>query len=243
MISVATGLIMVFVFRYSSDQKAVRIAKDRLKAHLLALRLYQDQIHVVLQTYGRIVLGTLHYLRLALTPLLVVIVPMTFLIAQLDHYFGSAPITVGQPFLVIAQIANSDGLNEVSLTLPEGLQATAPAVHVPSENKVVWRMVAKQPGDYFASVGLSSQMFSKRVRVGSGLLRLSPARWQGNFWRRMLFSAEPALPENNVVEAIEVQYPARRIAFAGLQWDWIWLFFVLSLISGFLFKSVFGIEI
>ena len=36
-ISLVIGLLMVVVFRYTSDQKAIHIAKDHLKAHLLAL--------------------------------------------------------------------------------------------------------------------------------------------------------------------------------------------------------------
>jgi len=38
-ISLVIGLVMVVVFRYTSDQKAIHVAKDRLKAHLLALRI------------------------------------------------------------------------------------------------------------------------------------------------------------------------------------------------------------
>lgn len=93
------------------------------------------------------------------------------------------------------------------------------------------------------NVQASAQTFSKRVVVGSGLCRLSPIRLRGKFWERIFLSDEPALPENNLIEAIKVQYPSRDIAFAGFEWNWIWLFFVLSLAAGFLFKSILGIDI
>src|SRR5262245_47896804 len=92
LISIVIGLLMVVLFRYTSNQKAIRIAKDQLKAHLLAVRLYQDQLPVVLASYGRILRGTGRYLRLAFTPLLIVIVPLTFLIVHLDRYFGWTPL-------------------------------------------------------------------------------------------------------------------------------------------------------
>jgi hypothetical protein len=79
--------------------------------------------------------------------------------------------------------------------------------------------------------------------VGVGLPRLSTVRLQGKFWHRVFVSGEPALPRNGPVESIAVQYPERNIAFAGFEWNWIWLFFVLSLAAGFLFKSILGIEI
>jgi hypothetical protein len=230
------------VFRYTSDQRAIHVAKDRLKAHLLALRLFQDQIPVVMLSYSRIVLATGRYLRLAFKPLLFVIVPMTFLVVQLDRYLGSMPLEVGQSFLVKAQ-TDPNAPNEASLQLPDGLATTAPAVHVPAESEVVWRVVSARDGEYLINVQAADQTFSKRVVVGSGLPRLSFIRLRGRFWERIFVSGEPALPENKFVEAIEVQYPARDIAFAWLEWNWIWLFFVLSLAAGFLFKSILGIEI
>jgi len=59
----------------------------------------------------------------------------------------------------------------------------------------------------------------------------------------MFVSGEPALPENGPIQSIEVIYPARTIRFARLDWNWIWLFFVLSMVAGLFFKSVLGIEI
>jgi len=242
-ISLVIGLVMVVVFRYTSDQKAIHVAKDRLKAHLLALRLFQDQIPVVLKSYGRIVLATGRYLRLAFRPLLFVIVPLTFLIVQLDRYLGSMPVEAGRPFLLTVRMDNPSVLNEASVQLPDGLATTAPAVHVPSENEIAWRVVAEKPGEYSVNVQASHQTFSKRLVVGTGLPRLSPVRLRGKFWERIFVSGEPALPQNNPIESIDVQYPVRNVAFAGFEWNWIWLFFVLSLAAGFLFKSILGIEI
>jgi hypothetical protein len=243
LISIGIGLLMVIVFGYASDQKAIHVAKDHLKAHLLALRLFQDQIPVVLRSYGQIVLATGSYLRLAFKPLLWVILPLTIFAVQADRYLGSMPLEEGQTFLVKARVTNSDVLNYASLQLPNGLAITAPAVHVPAENEVVWRVLAQGKGNYEVKVQVSDQTCSKNVMVASGLHRLSSIRLRGEFWRRMFFSGESALPESGMIRTIEVQYPERHIAFAGVAWSWIWLFFVLSLLAGFLFKSILGIEI
>jgi hypothetical protein len=153
------------------------------------------------------------------------------------------PIEPGHAFLIKARVGDPAVLNEASLQLPDGLATTAPAVHVAADNEIAWRVVATRDGDYVVNVQTPAQIFSKGVVVGSGLRRLSPVRLCGQFWERMFFSAEPALVPNNFVKAINVQYPARDIAFAGFEWNWIWLFFVLSLVAGFAFKSILGIEI
>jgi hypothetical protein len=138
---------------------------------------------------------------------------------------------------------NADTLNDASLQLPPEMAATAPAVRVPAENEIVWRVVAEKDGSYDVGVGAGGQTFMKRVVVSSGIARLSGARLRGQFWERLFVSGEPELPANSPIQAIWVGYPDRNIDFAWMQWNWIWLFFVLSLVAGFVFKSVLGIEI
>ena len=120
---------------------------------------------------------------------------------------------------------------------------TAPAVHVPARNEVVWRVVAEKNGDYNVIIGVAGQTLSKAVVASSGLSRVSPIRLQGHFWERIFVSGEPALPESSPIQSVAVGYPSRNIRFMGLEWNWIWLFFVLSLVAGFVFKSVLKIEI
>jgi hypothetical protein len=242
-VSIVIGYLMVIVFGYTSDQKAIKVAKDQLKAHLLAVRLFQDQLGVVLRSYVGILRGTGRYLLLAFKPLLFVIIPLTFLMIQIDRYLGSKPLVPAQQFLVKARVADADGMNALSLQLPAELQTTAPPVHAVADNEVIWRLAAGKDGEYDVGVQSGGQTYIKKIVVGGGLERLSPIRLRGNFWQRMLYSAEPALPGSSPVQSIEVKYPLREVSFAGIASNWIIAFFVLSLVAGFIFKSALGIEI
>ena len=143
-LSVVVGLLMIVLFGYTSDQKAIGIAKDQLKAHLLAVRLYRDQLHVVMGSYGKVLRGTGRYLKLAFKPLLYVIIPITLLIVQLDRYLGLTAIQTNTPFLVTARVNKPEALDSISIELPPEITANAPPVHVTADNEVVWRLVASQ---------------------------------------------------------------------------------------------------
>src|SRR5690349_3601287 len=78
-VSIVIGYLMVILFGYTSDHKAIKDAKDKLKAHLLAVRLFQDQLGVVVRSYAGIIKGTGRYILLAFKPLLFVIIPITLL--------------------------------------------------------------------------------------------------------------------------------------------------------------------
>ena len=242
-LSIVIGFLMVIVFRYTSDQNGIRIAKDHLKAHLLAVRLFQDQIQVVLISYWRIIRSTGTYLRLAFMPLLYVSVPLIFLMVQIDRYLGYTPLSTGQTFLVTAKLATSEALDQASLKLAEGMAITAPAVHVPAANEIVWRLSSGTQGTGSLEVTAGGESVTKSVEVSDRIKRISPMRLHDPWWKRIFVSAEPELPASSGVRSIEVNYSERTIKFAWMEWNWIWLFFVLSLIFGFLFKTMLGIEI
>jgi hypothetical protein len=243
LVSIVIGFAMVIAFRYTSDQKAIARAKDQLKAHMLAVRLFQDQLGVVLHSYARIISGTGRYLQLAFKPLLIAIVPLTFVVIQLDHYLGWHPLSPEQSFVLEAQVANPEALNDVTLQLPSGLVSTSPAVHIPTERKIAWRLMAEHDGKYDVGIGAGGATASKEVLVSQGIARVSPIRLRDDFWKRILESDESALPNDSPLQSITVTYSPRIVDFLWMDWNWIVLFFVLSLIAGFVFKTMFGIQI
>jgi len=242
-VSLVVGLLMVVLFGYTSDQKAIGVAKDQLKAHLLAVRLYRNQIPVVMGSYGKILRGTGRYLKLAFKPLLYVIIPITLLIVQIDRYLGATPIPPNAPFLLTVHTTGGDALNDVMVDLPAEITITAPPVHVSALNEIVWRLIGSKEGQYEVKIAAAGQSVAKAVCVGSGLPRISTVRLRGHFWERMFTSAESALPENSPVESISINYPDRNIEVAGYGMNWIWLFFILSMVAGFVFKELLGIKI
>lgn len=242
-LSLVVGLLMVVLFGYTSDQKAIGIAKDQLKAHLLAVRLYRDQIPVVMGSYGKILRGTGRYLKLAFKPLLYVIIPITLLLVQVDRYLGATPIPAHKPFLLTVRATNGDMLNDIALDLPAEIAMTAPPVHIAAENDIVWRLVGSKEGKYEVKVAAAGQSAEKTVCVGNDLPRISTVRLRGRLWSRMFSSAEPTLPENSPIESISINYPDRNIDVAGYGMSWIWLFFILSMVAGFIFKELLGIQI
>ena len=242
-LSVITGLAMIVLFGYLSDQKAVRVAKDQLRAQLLAVRLFQDQPQVVMRAYGRILTGTGRYLKVAFKPLAIVIIPLTLMLVHFDRYLGSLPFQPNQPILLKAQLAGPGDLDNVALRLPPGLSESAPAVHIAGENEVDWRLVASADGNYTVDVLASGQQLGKQVVVSGNLMHLSACRMQGQLWERLLDCAEPALAANAPVKLLAVDYPSRDFDIGPWTTDWLVIYFVVSLAAAVLFKFILGIEI
>jgi len=242
-LSIITGLVMIVLFGYLSDQKAVHYAKDQLRAQLLAVRLFQDQPQVVLRAYGRILTGTGRYLRVSFKPLAIIIVPMLALLIYCDRYMGSLPFQTNQPILLTARLDKAEALDNISLRLPQGLTESAPAVHIADDNEVAWRLVASAEGNYTVNVLAGGQELGKQVVVSNNLAHLSECRLRGHLWQRLIECAEPALPAKAPVRLLAVAYPARDIDLGPWTTNWLVIYFVVSLASAVLFKFILGIEI
>jgi uncharacterized membrane protein (DUF106 family) len=117
LISLLTGLLMLFIYRWTSNQTGIREVKDKIKAHLLELRLYKDNMGVTMKAQGRILRANLRYLTLNFKPLVVMIVPLILILAQLNLWFGSEPLTVGRPAIIKVELGPEISLQDLEIEL------------------------------------------------------------------------------------------------------------------------------
>src|SRR3972149_2096407 len=103
-VSWLTGVLMVLRFRFTSNQKELRRVKNRMQAHLLAVRLFQEQVGVVLRAQWRLLGWTLAYLRHSMRPLAVVFLPLVILLIQLDAHLGWVPARPGDSLVLTAPV-------------------------------------------------------------------------------------------------------------------------------------------
>ena len=246
--SFLAGILMLLVFRFTSNQPAIRRVKDRMQAHLLEVRLFPDQLSVVLRAYGRILRWTLAYLAHALVPLAVMTVPLVLLLVQMDFRFGHHPLRPRDSFLLKVLAAGDATLENVALSLPEGLAATAPALNIAqppnNQHEVNWRVAAQRAGEFSVFVTVAGQTFEKQVIVvePDATVRLSPARVRPGWFEWLLESSEPPLPSGSPVHHILVVYPHRSLALGRWELHWLVPFLVFSLVAAFALKGVFRTE-
>jgi len=245
-VSFLTALLMLEVYKLTSNQAAIRGAKDRIKAHLLEMRLYKDNMRVTLGAQAGILKANLAYMAANLKPLAVMIVPLVLILARLSLWFDRAPLRPGEETLVkVGLAASADPLSlDLRLELPPAVEATAPAVRIPDEHEVVWRIRALAEGRGRILLRAGDSTIEKTVTVGGGpLTSVSAVASRGSFAKRVLYPGEPPLPGGTPVRTVEVLYPAKRLAAFGVGVHWLVAYLVLSIAFGFALKGVFKVEI
>lgn len=243
-ISVLTGVFMLWLFGKVSDQETIGSVRDRIRGNLIAVRLFGDDLRVLLVLQGRILWGTLTYLRYAFVPMLIMIVPVVLILTQLNLRFEARPLAEGEDTLITVQFRDPSAIDEgVVLEAPAGISVETPPVRAASVGQVSWRIRAEEPGRHQVVIRVGDEAVEKEVRVGSAWEATSSRRTGAGFWDVLLYPGESPIPGSNRVERVVVGYRPLDLSLFGFGMDWLIFFFVVSIAAGFALRKPLGVEI
>ena len=242
--SLLTGILMLWIFGKVSNQDAIRVIRDRIRANLIAIRLYGDDIGLLFRLQGRILRDTAVYLKFALVPLLVMLVPVLVILVQLNLRFEARPLRPGEPVLIKVTVWDAALIDRgVSLEVPQEVVVETPGVRVASLREVSWRIRADQPGRFRLVARADGEEVEKELVVGGDWAAVSTLRTGKNFWEKVLYPGEAPIAGTSAVESVQVRYAGLPLRLFGWNIHWLLAFFVLSIASGFAFRRVLGVEI
>jgi hypothetical protein len=245
-VSLVTGVLMIFVYKLTSNQAGIARTKNLIKAHLLELRLYKDSMSTSFKSYGSILWCNAKYIGHALRPMLVMIIPILLILVQLNAWFAFRSLNEGEQFLLKVKLVEGQSPMQTGLALAPSpaYDIETPALRMEEEREIDWRLRAKVKGLHEIAFTLSDQTIVKTLAVGQRpLTRLSPLKPGRNFFDKAFNPSEPALAKDSPIKSIEVAYPEARLRFLGIGFHWLVAFFILSIIFGFGLKGVFKVEI
>jgi hypothetical protein len=234
-------IMALLAYRFASNQAAIRAVKNRLQAHLLELRLFQDDFGVTLQAQAQILKHSLVYAAHALVPMAVVIVPIALILVQVEARYAWRPIAPGESTIVEATLRSTSAVSAapVSLVMPQGLVDETPPLRIDAQKRILWRVRAPEPGKYTVGIRAADGESHKQVVVGAKG-RLSPTVYPANDFRTLGYPLEPALRADSDVTSITVGYARSRGEFAGLS-SASWILFALTLVYGYALRGLFRV--
>jgi uncharacterized membrane protein (DUF106 family) len=246
LVSLLVSILMLVVFKRTSNQPALAAVKRKIHAGLFEIRLFNDDLRAILRAQGEILRHNLTYLRLSLWPMVFILPPLVLVIAQLQFHYGYEGLRAGRPALLQVDLAPDAGAGArpaAALDLPAGLRAQTEAVWIPAESQLLWRLVAEQEGDYELGLNVAGAHLTKTVRVTPLTVRLSPVRVATGFLSQLLYPAEAPLPPGNPVRAVHLSYPEREVSVLGYRMHWMIPFFALSIAFAFALRGPFKVTI
>jgi len=247
-VSLPTAILMLVVFKHTSDQVALAAVKRRIHAGLFEIRLFSDDLRAIFRAQGEILRHNLTYLRLSLVPMVWILPPMVLLIAQLQFHYGYEGLRPRETALLEVDLkpetVTAGERPRVVLDLPPGLGAQTEDVWLPAESQLAWRLAAEREGDFRIGISIDgAPPVTKTLRVTKSLVRLSPVRVDSGFFSQLIYPAEPPLPRDSSIREIRISYADREISVLGSGMHWLIPFFALSIAFAFALKGRFGVTL
>jgi hypothetical protein len=238
-LSVLLGIVMLWLFRRTSNQSAIRKVKRELHASLYEMRLFTDEPVLIWKAQWGLLKANIRYLAMMLVPALVLTIPMVVILAQLECFYGHAPLEPGQQAIVTVQMKNAGSPAPV-LRAPDGIAVDTPAIRVDENRQISWRIRALRPVTGDMQFVFPDETVAKSVQVGPGPQYVSERRVSSAL-DLMLHPAESRLPAGPV-DRIELRYPAATVYALGLDLHWMIWVLILSMASGLVLKRRFRVS-
>jgi hypothetical protein len=244
LVAAASGVLLLVVFKYTSHQRAIKAVRNDIQANLLALKLFKDSVPVTLRAQGRILVGAVWLLVLAVGPMLVMVVPVSLLWGQLALWYESRPLKVGEEAVVSLQLGgDTDGRwPEVKLRPTDAVETTVGPVRVRSQRAVYWNIKARAAGYQRLVFEVDGQTADKDLAVGDGFMRVSTQRPGWVWWQALLNPAEQPFAADSRVRGIEIDYPARAGWTCG-SGRWMYYWFAVSLVAALCFRRLLNVNV
>jgi hypothetical protein len=244
-LSLLTAVTALLIFKHTTNQQSLTVARDRLVGHIYEMGLYQDHLSQLAVIQGRLARANLRYLGLTVPALLALLVPMVIFVVQLESRFAHRPLAAGETTLLSVTLKEEHGQQVAGLELeaPEGITVEAGPVRSRTTGTVAWRLRFDDPAAGPLRILIDgAEAASRPVDQTGRLPRLSQTSATG--WLAPILAPGVApLPAGGVLETVTLQLPERQTTYLGLRLGWLPAFCVFSLLGGLLLKGALKVSL
>lgn len=247
-VSLVSGIAMTIVFRYTSNQSALRRVAANTKAQIQCLRIFKDDLGVAIRCQGDLIKAIGLRLWHSLPPAAILIIPFVIIIIQLAQRYEVRPLRPGESVITAVEIAPDDWKqyhDDISIQVPPGVTVQTPPLHDAGNHTVYWRLKMEEPTDGSLRWSVGRNMTEKSLLGTENTDRLytvNPRRAGPGFWDRLLYPVEPAFGADSPVRSIDVRYPKRSTPVFGLDVPWWATFIVLSMVAALLVRPFLKVQ-
>ncbi|MGD2016600.1 MAG: hypothetical protein PVJ89_00675 [Planctomycetota bacterium] len=247
------GVLALWIFKHISWQKGIKGTKDRIKGHLIEIRIYQDDLVTVGKAIGKVLFRNLQYLFLNFGPFVPLAIPFALVAAQMVVRYGFDPAPIQQvgeerlagEGLTLEVMGERAAIEGLEITFPDGLEAVSPVARVARQGRAFVEFVAVQPGEYTILLETGGQTIEKSIVAGDGVeVRAMQPERVSSALEAILWPAEDTLAGTGL-EKVRFVYPESDLGWLPLSGPLgVLVAFVLaSMVVGFIFLKPLGVQI
>lgn len=243
-VSVITGIILLIIYGKISNQSAIRNTKRKIYSYILESVLFRQSLTISLKAQAKMLWQGCVYFAIAVPPIIILAIPCILILAQLNRWYESRPLAIGESAILTAMVAPNSSPFKVTLEAPDSLEISPP-VRSESDHTISWRVSPKAAGALAATVKVEGEAttVTKTIVAGDSFVPLTGGSYR-SFWMSLLYPGDPALGNSTLpLQALWVEYPTRSFSTFGFNLHWIVVFLLVSVFAGIVASRYLKIEI
>jgi hypothetical protein len=258
-LSILMSFVVLYIYKWVSSPRAVKAAKNKIKADILAIRIYKDLWKTIVGSFFKSLGHTFQYFGLNFLPLLIILPILFPVFVQMDIRYGMRPFHVGEEIIIQASFSRNPNDLDVELLESDYFKPKMKPVFINAyrvyeesgEKKgrireVNWKLEVVRTGMAKIRIKVRDKIYEKQLAIGSfastGGAALSNKKMNKTSLEHFIYPAEKLLPNPGDLENIYIRYPAGEVSFAGITTHWLVFNLILVIIIVLALKNRFGIE-
>ena len=242
-VSLVCGALTMVIFKAASNQDAIRRTRARLMGHVLEMRIYQDDVVLILGALGATLAANLRYLRLVAWPILIVALVVGVAVMQIDARFGRSRLRAEEAAMVtVTYRPGVDVMSEGTRLEGAGGAVEMARVRVPARREVGWRVQVQEPLAPTVTLHANDATYRFALATGPGTGLVGDQRSRSAL-SEFLHPGLPRLSNDVPIERVDVRYPPARHRLLGWSTHWLVVFAAWSLLGALIPKLLLRIEV
>lgn len=232
-LSIGSGAVFALVFRAASRPDSIRRARNRFQARVLEMRLYPDDLVLLVRALGGALATQFEYFRAAGKPILLLALLALPAFFQIESRFAGRPLNPNERTLVTATLKPGLDVRAVPATLgsSDGLAVDPRPLRVRATREIVWRIETKDVGVHELTARVYDHDYRFLLQAKPGHRALGSERRAGHGWDSFVHAGLPSIPEASPIESIRVSYPDASYRVLGVRLGWLAVFLAGSLLG------------
>jgi uncharacterized membrane protein (DUF106 family) len=236
-LSIVTGAALTLLYRALADETRIRRTREVFKAHVLEMRLYPDDMMLIMRALGGAIAAQGAYLRAAARPIIVVALIAVPFFLQIEARYAHAPLSPGENTIVTARLKPGLDVRAVPSTLTStagkittAAEIDARSVRAPAAREVSWRVnaqVARQP----LELHVYDQKYRFDVSTQHNGRAIGTERRARSIMGGLTDIGLPAIPSDSPIERVTVAYPHASYFVFGKRMSWLAVFALGTLVG------------
>ncbi len=241
LLSVVSSFVVLYAYKFLSSPKAIKDAKNKIKANIFAIRIYKDYAGVIVSSFFKSLFYTLKYFAFNFMPIIIILPILLPVFSQMEVRYGVDSFKVGDEIIVNVKFNKPIDKMNIILKDNEFYKKTMPPVFSYKIKEVDWKVKILKKGEGYIEIAVDDKIYKKRLVVGLKCYALSDKKFRKSDFDHFYYPSETLLDENSPIDEIFVYYPVKLVKF-GINMHWVLWYLILMLIIVLALKNKFNIE-